>query len=65
MWKYKNTNIQNNKIYIGQSIRPIEERFNRHVNDALHNILDTHCARAIRKYGKENFILEESDTAST
>ena len=65
MWIYKITNIQNNKVYIGQSIRPIEQRFHRHINDAMNNILDTHFARAIRKYGKENFIIEEIDTAQT
>ena len=65
MWIYKITNIQNNKVYIGQTIRPIEQRFKRHLNDALHNILDTHLARAIRKYGKDSFIIEEIDTAET
>ena len=65
MWIYKITNIQNNKVYIGQTIRPIEQRFRRHLNDALNNILDTHFARAIRKYGKENFIIEQIDTAQT
>lgn len=63
MWIYKITNIQNNKIYIGQTIRPVQQRFNRHLNDALHNIIDTHFARAIRKYGKNNFIIEIIDTA--
>ena len=63
MWIYKITNIQNNKIYIGQTIRPIQDRFNRHINDAINNILDTHFARAIRKYGKDNFIIEEIDIA--
>ncbi len=65
MWIYKITNIQNNKMYIGQTIRPIEQRFRRHLNDALNNIIDTHFARAIRKYGKENFIIEIIDTAQT
>ena len=65
MWIYKITNIQNNKVYIGQSIRPIEQRFKRHINDALNNKLDTHFARAIRKYGKENFSLEIIDTAQS
>lgn len=65
MWIYKITNIQNNKVYIGQTIRPIEQRFYRHLNDAINNILDTHFARAIRKYGKDNFIIEEIDTAQT
>lgn len=65
MWIYKITNIQNKKVYIGQTIRPIEQRFHRHLNDAINNILDTHFARAIRKYGKDNFIIEEIDTAET
>lgn len=65
MWIYKITNIQNNKVYIGQTIRPIKDRFNRHMNDALNNIIDTHFARAIRKYGKNNFQIEIIDTANT
>ena len=63
MWIYKITNIQNNKVYIGQTIRPVKDRFNRHINDAMNNILDTHFARAIRKYGKENFTIEIIDEA--
>ena len=53
MWIYKITNIQNKKMYIGQTIRPIEERFKRHLNDAIKGNLDTHFARAIRKYGRK------------
>ena len=64
MWVYKITNIQNNKVYIGQTIRPIEKRFQRHVNDALNNIFDTHFARAIRQYGTESFTIEIIDTAT-
>ena len=64
MWVYKITNIQNNKVYIGQTIRPIQKRFQRHINDALNNILDTHFARAIRQYGAENFTIEVIDTAT-
>ena len=65
MWIYKITNIQNNKVYIGQTIRPVQDRFNRHLNDALHNVINTHFARAIRKYGKDNFSWEIIDTANT
>ena len=61
---YKITNKVNDKVYIGQSIRPVKKRFNRHLNDALNNKLDTHFARAIRKYGKDNFICEVIDTAT-
>lgn len=56
---YKITNLKNNKIYIGKTINSVEDRFKRHLNDALSERLDTHLARAIRKYGKENFIVEE------
>lgn len=49
MWIYKITNIQNNKVYIGQSIRPINQRFQRHINDALNNILDTHFGQSNKK----------------
>ena len=62
---YKITNIQNNKVYIGQTIRPVEYRFNRHINDALNNILNTHFARAIRKYGPKNFKFQVIDNAET
>lgn len=65
MWIYRITNIQNNKVYIGQTIRPIEQRFHRHLNDATNGVLGTHFARAVRKYGKDNFIIEEIDSAQT
>ena len=60
---YKITNILNNKVYIGQSVRPIEQRFKRHINDAVNNNLDTHLARAIRKYGVDKFIVKQIDSA--
>lgn len=64
MFIYKISNSINNKVYIGQTIRPIEKRFKRHINDAINYVLDTHFARAIRKYGKENFYIEEIDRAN-
>lgn len=65
MFIYKITNTVNKKIYIGQSIRPIEQRFRRHINDAVNNNLDTHFARAIRKYGQDKFIIEQIDAANS
>lgn len=65
MWIYKITNIQNNKIYIGQTIKPIQDRFKRHLQDAINGKLNTHFARAIRKYGPDNFIIEAIDTATS
>ncbi len=63
MWIYKITNIQNNKVYIGQTIKPIEQRFQNHISSSLNGRLDSHLARAIRKYGKENFKIEIIDVA--
>ena len=60
---YKITNKINNKVYIGQTINSLEQRFNRHKNDAMNHVLDTHFARAIRKYGVENFVAQVIDTA--
>lgn len=65
MFIYKITNTVNRKIYIGQSIRPIEQRFRRHINNAVNNNLDTHFARAIRKYGQDKFIIEQIDVANS
>lgn len=65
MYIYKITNTVNGKVYIGQSIRPIEKRFQRHINDAVNNVLDTHFARAIRTYGEDNFKLELIETCNT
>ena len=62
---YKITNKQNGKIYIGQTINSLEQRWKRHQSDALNNVIDTHFARAIRYYGVDNFTTEIIDTAET
>lgn len=53
---YKIKNDINNKLYIGQSINPIEDRMQRHISDSTR--LNTHFARAMRKYGAEHFTIE-------
>lgn len=65
MFVYKITNDVNDKVYIGQTINPIDIRFRRHINSAISNELDTHFARAIRKIGPEHFKIELIDTASS
>lgn len=65
MFVYKITNDINNKMYIGQTIRPIEERLKRHISSSINNKLDTHFARAIRNIGPEYFKIELIDTASS
>lgn len=54
---YKTTNKINNKSYIGQTIKSLNERISTHlyyVNDGSNYLFH----KAIRKYGKENFIWE-------
>ena len=63
---YKISNRVNNKVYIGQTIRTLEERLKRHFHDAESNPnTKIYFQRAIRKYGKENFYIEQIDTAKT
>lgn len=65
MFIYKITNTVNNKVYIGQVYnKSINARFDRHIKGANPDnpmLID----RAIYKYGKENFIVEQIDTASS
>lgn len=54
---YKITNLINDEFYIGQTISSLEHRFSQHKTYAR-NGGETIFARAIRKYGEENFIIE-------
>lgn len=54
------TNSVNSKVYIGQTIRTIEERFREHCRTKCsENELNMLIKRAIKKYGKENFKITE------
>lgn len=58
---YKITNKLNGKIYIGQTLKSLEERFQKHCRkttekDKYH--MNMAIKKAIRKYGKENFTIE-------
>lgn len=51
-------NKQTNKVYVGLTSQGIETRFKRHIYDAKKgSLLPLH--RSIRKYGKDNFSVEE------
>lgn len=58
---YKITNRINGKVYIGQTTRPLTVRWKQHCNPANTNCIALH--RAIQKYGKENFTVEQIDVA--
>lgn len=53
---YKIVNIKNNKIYIGKTSKRLKERWSLHVNNSKNKKF--YFSKAIKKYGKENFILE-------
>jgi len=55
---YKATNILNNKIYIGQTIKPLYKRIGEHLRDKRNN----HFHNSLRFYGNDCFtweVLEE------
>lgn len=59
---YKITNKLDNKIYIGQTTRLLRVRWNEHCGKS------ENCKRlnrAINKYGKDNFTIEQIDSADT
>ena len=59
---YKITNKINNKIYIGQTSSTIKRRWQQHINDSKSRKNDTSLLhKAINKYGKENFSIEQID----
>lgn len=53
---YKIINTKNEKIYIGQTTRSLQERWYGHTNSKKH--FDTPLYKAMRKYGKNSFKIE-------
>lgn len=62
MFIYKITNKINNKIYIGQTIGSLKKRWWTHCNEKNKCII---LKNAIKKYGKDNFTIEEIDGANS
>lgn len=58
---YKITNLITKKVYIGKTRYKIEKRFKEHLNSKN----KTRISNSIQKYGKDNFICEQIDVAST
>lgn len=56
---YKITNKLNQNFYIGKTKKTLNQRLSGHFNFALRRNSQSHFHKAIRKYGKENFIIEE------
>lgn len=62
---YKITNNVTGKLYIGQTTQSLHGRFKDHCREDKHKTTQSYLHRAIHKYGKENFSIEEIDSAST
>lgn len=57
---YKITNIINNKVYIGQTVKTVQKRFTQHKNNSNKPYFSQIVLyKAFNKYGIENFICEE------
>lgn len=61
---YKIICMVNNKVYIGQTTESLKLRFKRHMGYQKNNY-DTKFYRAVRKYGVENFCIEELARATS
>ena len=61
---YKITNKLNGKVYIGQTRTPLNQRINKHFSKAKCNDNLTGIDAAIKKYGRENFEIEQIDECS-
>lgn len=56
---YLITNNINGKKYVGQTIHSINTRWSQHKSEAKRGIPDVYFIRALRKYGIENFSVQE------
>lgn len=62
---YKIYNDINDKIYIGQTIRDIQDRFNEHLRTSFYpSECNSKLHRAIVKYGREHFFVEQVEEVS-
>jgi group I intron endonuclease len=63
---YKITNKLNGKLYIGQTVQKLHDRWSDHARPCLgKNVNRSAIGSAIRLYGKENFTIEQIDSAET
>ena len=53
---YKITNLTNGKLYVGQTVRPLEKRWKQHIEFSKRSSYPIHAS--IQKHGKDNFTIE-------
>ena len=60
---YQITNTINNKKYVGKTVQKVQSRFQQHIRySKKHN---TKLSNAIKKYGKNNFVVKVIETCKT
>jgi group I intron endonuclease len=57
--------IATNRVYIGQTVKPLAWRWTQHISDAKHHKGCKVIARAIRKYGRAGFDVSELGRCET
>lgn len=62
---YKITNLQNNKVYIGQTATSLDRRFRQHQTAAFTLCLKRPLYNAMRKYGLDSFKIELLEEVSS
>jgi group I intron endonuclease len=63
---YRITNLVSQKMYVGQTAKPAEQRWKEHCSLAeSHSKQKKKLHKAIQKYGVKNFLIETLDTAQT
>jgi group I intron endonuclease len=62
---YKVTNKLNGKLYVGQTVQKLEHRWRDHIRGDNGKNTQSYLYRALQKHGKDNFTVEQIDTAST
>lgn len=55
---YKITNEINDKVYVGQTRKSLEQRFKKHISDCIHLNESRPLYNAMRKYGIDKFHIE-------
>ena len=64
MMIYLITNLINGKWYVGQTIRPLEHRWERHLHVGKRDV-KYHLYKSIKKYGVENFKIQKIEECDT
>ena len=61
---YKIKNNINEKVYIGLTTCSLEHRWKKHLTEGRNEKNKKHLYKSMRKYGLENFSIEQIDSAS-